>query len=157
MWNGSKTEETVLFCFFVVLPPQGQIGLTKLLDSEGQSICLLRLYCLSLSYDICKLARVETIGSTRCSSYHDYTEPKVLEYFNSAQALYFFAHKNPLRKSQRGSELFLHFLKFHRINQMDSIFFIDLLSVHRKNIAIDLIMISNWDFCWRNIKWENSK
>ena len=45
--NGSKTEETVLFCFFVVLPPQGQIGLTKLLDSEGQSICLLRLYCLS--------------------------------------------------------------------------------------------------------------
>jgi len=44
---GSKTEETVLFCFFVVLPPQGQIGLTKLLDSEGQSICLLRLYCLS--------------------------------------------------------------------------------------------------------------
>ena len=45
--NGSKTEETVLFCFFVVLPPQGQIGLTKLLDSEGQSICLLRLHCLS--------------------------------------------------------------------------------------------------------------
>ena len=82
--NGSKTEETVFFCFFVVLPPQGQIGLTKLLDSEGQSICLLRLYCLSLSYDICKLARVETIGSTRCSSYHDYTEPKVLEYFNRA-------------------------------------------------------------------------
>ena len=45
--NGSKIEETVFFCFFVVLPPQGQIGLTKLLDSEGQSICLLRLYCLS--------------------------------------------------------------------------------------------------------------
>ena len=45
--NGSKTEETMHFCFFVVLPPQGQIGLTKLLDSEGQSICLLRLYCLS--------------------------------------------------------------------------------------------------------------
>ena len=45
--NGSKTEETVFFCFFVVLPPQGQIGLTKLLDSEGQSICLLRLYYLS--------------------------------------------------------------------------------------------------------------
>ena len=41
--NGSKTEETMLFCFFVVLPPKGQIGLTKLLDSEGQSICLLRL------------------------------------------------------------------------------------------------------------------
>ena len=45
--HGSKTEETVIFCFFVVLPPQGQIGLTKLLDSEGQSICLLRLHCLS--------------------------------------------------------------------------------------------------------------
>ena len=45
--NGSKTEETVFFCFFEVLPPQGQIGLTKLLDSEGQSICLLRLHCLS--------------------------------------------------------------------------------------------------------------
>ena len=81
---GSKTEETVLFCFFVVLPPQGQIGLTKLLDSEGQSICLLRLYCLSLSYDNCKLARVETLDSTRCSSYHNYYKPKVLEYFNRA-------------------------------------------------------------------------
>ena len=42
MRNGSKTEETLHFCFFVVLPPQGQIGLTKLLASNGQSICLLR-------------------------------------------------------------------------------------------------------------------
>ena len=42
MQNGSKTEETMHFCFFVVLPPQGQIGLTKLLASNGQSICLLR-------------------------------------------------------------------------------------------------------------------
>ena len=40
--NGSKTEETMHFCFFVVLPPQGKIGLTKLLASNGQSICLLR-------------------------------------------------------------------------------------------------------------------
>ena len=31
-----------------------------------------------------KLARVETLGSTRCSSYHNYYEPKVLKYFNSA-------------------------------------------------------------------------
>ena len=31
-----------------------------------------------------KLARVETLGSTRCSSYHDYTEPKVPKYFNRA-------------------------------------------------------------------------
>ena len=40
--SGSKTEETMHFCFFVVLPPQGQIGLTELLASNGQSICLLR-------------------------------------------------------------------------------------------------------------------
>ena len=110
MWNGSKTEETVLFCFFVVLPPQGQIGLTKLLDSEGQSICLLRLYCLSLSYDICKLARVETLGSTRCSSYHDYTEPKVLEYFNSAQALYFLHTKTPRENLKGAVNYFCTFL-----------------------------------------------
>jgi len=100
--NGSKTEETVFFCFFVVLPPQGQIGLTKLLDSEGQSICLLRLNCLSELHENCKLARVETIGSTRCSSYHDYTEPKVLEYFNSAQALYFLHTKTP-RENLKGA------------------------------------------------------
>ena len=30
-----------------------------------------------------KLARGETFGSPRCSSYHNYYEPKVLEYFNS--------------------------------------------------------------------------
>ena len=82
--NGSKTEETMVFCFFVVLPPQGQIGLTKLLDSEGQSICLLRLNCLSELHENCKLARVETLGSTRCSSYHYNYEPKVSKYFNRA-------------------------------------------------------------------------
>ena len=37
--NGSKTEET---CFFVVLPPQGQIEFLELLDSEEEFICLLR-------------------------------------------------------------------------------------------------------------------
>jgi len=31
-----------------------------------------------------KLARVETLDSTRCSSYHNYYKPKVLEYFNRA-------------------------------------------------------------------------
>ena len=110
--NGSKTEETVFFCFFVVLPPQGQIGLTKLLDSEGQSICLLRLNCLSELHENCKLARVETIGSTRCSSYHDYTEPKVLEYFNSAQALYFLHTKTPRENLKGAVNYFCTFLNF---------------------------------------------
>ena len=53
--NGSKTEETMHFCFFVVLPPQGQIGLTKLLASNGQSICLLRQNQQSLLIDKDKL------------------------------------------------------------------------------------------------------
>lgn len=52
---GSKTEETMHFCFFVVLPPQGQIGLTKLLASNGQSICLLRQNQQSLLIDKDKL------------------------------------------------------------------------------------------------------
>ena len=55
MRNGSKTEETLHFCFFVVLPPQGQIGLTKLLASNGQSICLLRQNQQSLLIDKDKL------------------------------------------------------------------------------------------------------
>lgn len=52
---GSKTEETMHFCFFVVLPPKGQIGLTKLLASNGQSICLLRQNQQSLLIDKDKL------------------------------------------------------------------------------------------------------
>lgn len=55
MRNGSKTEETMHFCFFVVLPTQGQIGLTKLLASNGQSICLLRQNQQSLLIDKDKL------------------------------------------------------------------------------------------------------
>ena len=36
---GSKTEET---CFFVVLPPQGQIEFLEPLEREEEFICLLR-------------------------------------------------------------------------------------------------------------------
>ena len=59
--NGSKTEETMHFCFFVVLPPQGQIGLTKLLDSEGQSICLLRLTLCSYFHNVHQSGAVVSI------------------------------------------------------------------------------------------------
>ena len=49
-----------------------------------------------------KLARVETLGSTQCSSYHYYYEPKVLEYFNRTLIKSINCTQKPLEKISKG-------------------------------------------------------
>ena len=74
MWIGSKTEET---CFFVVLPPQGQIEFLELPFSEEEFICLLRL-CIRAHQivNFLSLSSIgsETLGSPRYSYYRSYED-----------------------------------------------------------------------------------
>ena len=87
-----------------------------------------------------KLARVETLGSTRCSSYHNYYGPKVLEYFNSAL-----------------NKLVLNFLEFHLVHHMQVLLLQCAFGFYRHRIPNNLILILHWFFLVGEIQWNDCK